>query len=86
MKSKRETGTGCYKISRPAHFPGFRTGKAPLDLVKKNFSNRANQTVLENLVGRGAAQVIRERKLETIDTPKIEKITFEPGKPRSPLW
>jgi trigger factor len=33
--------------------------------------------VLENLVGRAAAQVLRERKLQTIDTPRIEKVEFE---------
>src|SRR3989338_1082466 len=77
----RETESVFRDIQARASLPGFRTGKEPLDLVRKNFAQRARQTVLENLIGRGAAQVLRERKLQTIDAPKVEKIGFEPGKP-----
>src|SRR5438128_1288269 len=80
---EKETNTVFQNIQTRASLPGFRTGKAPMDLVRKNFEGRARQTVLENLVGRGVGQVLRERKLETIDTPHIEKISFEPGKPLS---
>ncbi len=79
----KETDAVFQDIQSRASLPGFRTGKAPMDMVRKNFSQRANQTVLENLVSRSASQVLRERKLQTIDTPKVEKINFEPGKPLS---
>src|SRR3982750_843556 len=77
----KETEAVFQNIQSRASLPGFRTGKAPIDLVRKNFSDRARQTVLENLIGRSAAQVLRERKLQTLDTPQIESISFEPGKP-----
>jgi trigger factor len=80
---EKETESVFQDIQTRASLPGFRTGKAPIDLVRKNFSERARQTVLENLIGRSASQVLRERKLQTIDTPRVEKITFEPGKPLS---
>jgi len=67
-------------IQSRASLPGFRTGKAPIDLVRKNFADKARQTVLENLVSRASTQVIKERKLEVIDTPRVEKLEFEPGK------
>lgn len=77
----KETESVFSDIQRRASLPGFRTGKAPMELVRKNFAERARQTVLENLIGRAAAQVLRDRKLRTLDTPKIEKIEFEPNKP-----
>jgi trigger factor len=80
---EKETESVFQDIQGRASLPGFRTGKAPIELVRKNFSERARQTVLENLIGRSAMQVLRERKLQTIDTPKVEKISFEPGKPLS---
>jgi trigger factor len=67
-------------IQARAALPGFRTGKAPLDLVRKNFADKARQTVLENLVSRASAQVLRERKLEVIDTPRVEKLDYDFGK------
>jgi trigger factor len=79
----KETESVFQDIQTRASLPGFRTGKAPIDMVRKNFSERARQTVLENLVSRSASQVLRERKLQTIDTPRIEKISYEPGKPLS---
>jgi trigger factor len=69
------------RIQSRASLPGFRTGKAPLDMVKKNFADKARQMVLENLVSRASTQVIRERKLEAIDTPRVEKLEYDFGKP-----
>jgi trigger factor len=80
---EKETESVFQNIQSRASLPGFRTGKAPIDLVRKNFAQRAQQTVLENLIGRSAAQVLRDRKLQTLDTPRVEKIKFEPGKPLS---
>jgi len=70
-------------IQKRASLPGFRVGKAPMDLVEKNFSQRAKQTVLENLVSQAATQTLRDRKLRSIDTPRVGKIDFEVGKPLS---
>jgi len=79
----RETDAVYQSIQSRAALPGFRTGKAPMELIRRNFSDRARQTVLENLVTKAATQVIRDRKLQTIDTPKIEKIEFDFDKPLS---
>jgi trigger factor len=67
------------QIQSRASLPGFRTGKAPADLVRKNFADKARQMVLENLVSRASTQVIRERKLEAIDTPRVDKLDYEFG-------
>ncbi len=79
----KETQAVFLAIQSRASLPGFRQGRAPLDMVKKNFSDRARQSVLENLVGKAAGQVIKERKLQTIDTPKVEKLEFDFDKPLS---
>ncbi|MFA5976006.1 MAG: trigger factor [Elusimicrobiota bacterium] len=77
----KETEEAFQNIQSRASLPGFRAGKAPMDLVRKHFAERARQHVMEHLIGRAATQVIRERKLRTIDTPKIEKLDFDFGKP-----
>jgi len=68
-------------IQSRAVLPGFRTGKAPLDIVKKNFADRARQHVIENLISRAAMQVMKEKKIQAIDTPKVDKLEFEFDKP-----
>jgi trigger factor len=79
----RETEAVYQNIQSRASLPGFRTGKAPLELIKRNFADKARQTVIENLIGKAASQVIRERKLSTIDSPRVEKLEFDLDKPLS---
>src|SRR6266481_4745748 len=67
-------------IQARASLPGFRVGKAPIDMVRKHFADKARQTVLENLVSRASTQVIRERKIEAIDTPRVDKLEYDLGK------
>lgn len=76
----QELETVFRQIQTRASMPGFRTGKAPAELVRKNFADKARQMVLENLVSRASTQVIRERKLEAIDTPRVEKLEYDIGK------
>lgn len=76
----KELETVFQQIQSRASLPGFRTGKAPAELVRRNFADKARQMLLENLVSRASTQVIRERKLEAIDIPRVEKLDYEPGK------
>jgi len=77
----KETDAVFKTIQSRAVLPGFRTGKAPLEMVRKSFADKARQHVVENLIARAASQVIRERKISAIDTPKIEKLDFDFEKP-----
>src|SRR5688572_16782178 len=70
----KELEAAFQKIQSRASLPGFRVGKAPLDLVRKNFADRARQTMLEDVISRASSQVIREKKLEVVDTPRVEKL------------
>jgi trigger factor len=77
---ERETEAAYQSIQTRASLPGFRVGKAPMELVRRNFADKARQAVMENLVGRAVGQLLKDRKLQTVDTPKIEKIDFDFGK------
>jgi len=77
----KETEAVFKSIQARAVLPGFRSGKAPLQMVKENFADRARQHVVENLISRAAGQVMREKKIQAIDTPKVEKLEFDFEKP-----
>src|SRR5471032_2218017 len=76
----KELESTFQQIQSRASLPGFRTGKAPIDMVRKNFADKARQMLLEDLVSRATAQVLREKKLEVIDTPRVEKLDYDFGK------
>ena len=45
-----ETHNYLLRLQQRAKIPGFRPGKAPLDLVKKEFTERAREDVLDGLI------------------------------------
>jgi trigger factor len=65
------------QIRREAAVPGFRPGKAPMDLLKRRYGEVAKQEVKRNLVGEHLAQVVEEHKIQPIGTPELEKDEFQ---------
>ena len=49
---EQETAKVTEQFRQKAHLKGFRAGKAPVSLVRKNFAGEIRQQVLENLVPR----------------------------------
>lgn len=70
-------------IQKVAQVPGFRAGKAPLAMVKKSFAGKAREQVIENLIHRTVMGALQSQGVDPIDTPSIEKISFDFDKPFS---
>lgn len=64
-----------------ANIPGFRPGKAPMDLVKKRYGDSIKADVLEELVGKAVEEALTKENLYPITRPKISNMEFEDGKP-----
>lgn len=71
------------EIQKSAQVPGFRAGKAPMDMIKKNYSVTAREKVIENLIQRSAFSALHSKSVEPIRYPRVENITFDFGKPFS---
>ncbi|PIR76267.1 MAG: hypothetical protein COU32_03285, partial [Candidatus Magasanikbacteria bacterium CG10_big_fil_rev_8_21_14_0_10_42_10] len=68
------------RLSQRASIKGFRKGKAPFDIVKKELGEMAiMQEALEDIVKKTFFEAIREEKLETIGMPKITVEKVAPG-------
>ncbi len=68
-------------IQGKVKMPGFRPGKVPLALVKKNFEHAAREEALDKTLRAAVFQVLQEQKVTAVATPMVDKIEFEPGKP-----
>ncbi len=64
-----------------AKIPGFRPGKAPINIVKQRFASDAKGDVIEALLPRAYEQALIQQDLIPINTPKITDIKFEDGQP-----
>ena len=61
--------------------PGFRKGKAPLNIVKKKYENNVLNDVLENIIQTKTKKLIEEKKFTLFRQPKINLKKFEKNKP-----
>jgi len=66
-------------ISRTARLKGFRPGKAPLTVVRKQFGDQVHAEVVQDLMRSSFAQALTQEKLTPAGGPRIEPIAIGPG-------
>src|SRR5215813_2301591 len=66
-------------ISRTARLKGFRPGKAPITVVRKQFGEQVHADVVSDLIRSSFAQALSQEKLTPAGGPRIEPITMAPG-------
>jgi trigger factor len=66
-------------VQARAKMPGFRAGKVPMDIVKKNFDGHAREEALDKLLRASVFQALQEEKLQAVATPSITEMDYKPG-------
>jgi len=69
------------KYQSKAKIPGFRPGKAPLEVVKSHYKEQIFGDVLESLLVQGYQEALDQTQLRPIGSPVVKDIQFEPGLP-----
>ena len=70
-----------HRVQGKAKFPGFRPGKAPLDMVKKNFEGVAWEDAVDHLLKETIYDALTQEKLIGVGAPVVDKLDGQPGKP-----
>ncbi len=78
---EQENGKVSEDFRGKAHLKGFRAGKAPLSLIRRNFAGEIRQKVLENLVPRFLDAAIKEEGLNRVGDPEFLDVHFHDGEP-----
>ncbi len=68
-------------LRKKARLPGFRPGKVPSNLVRKQFASDIRQQVLENLIPRFFRRQAEREDLKVVGAPDIVDVKFEDGQP-----
>jgi len=76
---QREVDSRLKTISRTARLKGFRPGKAPIAVVRKQFGDQVRAEVVGELMRRTFAEAVTKEKLTPAAGPRIEPITVDPG-------
>ena len=61
--------------------PGFRKGKAPLNIVKKKYENNVLNEVIGKIIETNTKKLLEEKKLKVFRQPKVEVKKYEKNKP-----
>lgn len=69
------------RIAKQARIPGFRPGKAPLDVIRQRFRHEIEEDVRESLVSRLYWEAAREKGLRPLGDPVLDEVTHEHDKP-----
>jgi trigger factor len=70
---EKEIRDAFEKLRRKSTIPGFRTGKAPMELIEKKFGKEVEQDVLERVIPRGYVDALKEANLTPVGNPVLEE-------------
>ena len=76
-----ETSRVMADVQKRARLPGFRPGKAPSSLIRKQFASDIRKRVLESLVPKYLDKQFEAENLKVVGTPDIRDVHFHEGEP-----
>jgi trigger factor len=76
-----ETGRAVAKVQQRAKLRGFRPGKAPASIIRKQFAGDVRKQVLESLIPKYLQQQFEAEDLKVVGQPDITEVHFEAGEP-----
>ena len=76
-----ETTRVAADVQKRAKLPGFRPGKVPTSLIRKQFAGDIRQKVLESLIPKALEKQFQAENLNVVGTPDISEVQFHEGEP-----
>ncbi|WP_163327958.1 trigger factor [Desulfurobacterium thermolithotrophum] len=73
---EKEVNEICKEIKKTAKIPGFRPGKAPINIIKKYYEETIRDALLRNFVPEKLSEAIKENNLQVISEPVVEALDF----------
>jgi len=73
-------GVRLTELSKTANIKGFRPGKVPVEVLKKQFGKAVYGEVLEKILQETSSQAIEEKKIKIAGQPKLDLKSYGEGK------
>lgn len=77
---EKETDAKINQIAKKVKLQGFRPGKAPIAMVKKQYQDSVMGEVLEDLVKKSTDSLIKDKELRPAMLPDVKIVAFGEGK------
>ena len=73
-------GTRLNELSKTVNMKGFRPGKVPVDVLKRQFGKVVYGEVLEKILKETSTKAIEEKKIKVAGQPKLDLKSYGEGK------
>lgn len=80
-KVKKEFDSTVQQFAQSAKIKGFRPGKVPADLIKRNYHQEIKDSLINNLVPEAVAKELRALNVNPVGTPLVTDLSFEEDQP-----
>jgi len=77
---EEKIGVRLNELSKTANIKGFRPGKVPVDVLKRQFGKAVYGEVLEKILKETSTQALEEKKIKVAGQPKLDLKTYGEGK------
>ena len=64
------------KMRKSVQFPGFRKGKAPLNMIKKSYAQHIEAYTMESAVQEALEKAVVENEIKVVGMPDAKKVDF----------
>jgi trigger factor len=78
---EQEIDSIAREYARNAKIPGFRPGKAPLNVIRQRLGSDLVQDATQKIIERCCKDAIRERDLHPLAQPIVKDVDHKPGNP-----
>jgi len=73
---EKEVNDICKEIRKSAKVPGFRPGKAPINIIKKYYEETIRDSLLRGFAVRELSEVVNKENLKMVSEPVVEDLNF----------
>jgi len=77
---EEKIGVRLAELSKTVNLKGFRPGKAPLSVLKRQFGKAVYGEVLEKILKETSTKALEEKKIKTAGQPKLDLKSYGEGK------
>src|SRR5690554_2249124 len=75
-----EVNKRLQRTAKQVRIPGFRPGKAPMNIVRQRYEAGVREEVMNDVIGNSYFEALQEQKLNPAGAPTIEPKVFEKDK------
>ena len=77
---EEKIGVRLTELSKTVNLKGFRTGKVPPEVLKRQFGKAVYGEVLDKILNETSTKAIEEKKIKVAGQPKLDLKSYGEGK------